>query len=113
MQSHFKTTASASGASVRLRGIEWNHGGHLLVRGGFLPDASDSTVLLLEATCSHARLFLLRLVGLHQVRILQMEYDAVVLEQAALAMLLLLLVNEGSSFWSVLFVHSVVIEWYH
>ena len=42
-----------------------------------------------------------------------MEHDAVVLEQAALAMLLLLLVNEGSSFWSVLFVHSVVIERYH
>ena len=42
-----------------------------------------------------------------------MEHDAVVLEQAALAMLLLLLVNERSSFWYVLFVHSVVIEWYH
>ena len=113
MQSHFKTTASASGASVRLRGIERDHGGHLLVRGGLLPGAGNPTVLLLEATCSHSRLLLLRLVGLHQVRILQVEHDAVVLEQAALAMLLLLLVNEGSSFWSVLFVHSVVIKWYH
>ena len=42
-----------------------------------------------------------------------MEYDAVVLEQAALALLLLLLVIEGCSVGIVLFVHSVVIEWYH
>ena len=42
-----------------------------------------------------------------------MEHDAVVLEQAALALLLLLLVIEGFLIRIVLLVHSVVIEWYH
>ena len=42
-----------------------------------------------------------------------MEHDAVILEQAALALLLLLLVIEGCSVRIVLLVHSVVIEWYH